>query len=697
MSSRSREIAVRTFSSQGWVAASKALFQATGVTVNALDFEVGDALSEGGHCSFCTLAASADGPSARACFGDCATPGAGITRVICRSGLPTLVAPIELERDIVGYLVIGGFVTSTRERRKLYEQLLAKGGTEESARLSLKSLAIVSRRQAEGYLEIALASARAMLDATLERRSSTDRVEELKLFVSAGQHVVETERLDAVTLGSIAEEAVALVGGQAGAVLRQGGNVLEVVARTEFWRGQVGALVPLEGTASGRAVSTGRTVVSSSASSASKTAALALPLTIGDRVLGVLEVRLPTEALPIAPERIARLDRFGRFIAIALERDDERAQVERAAAGYRQLNELAATLGGQTDMDGVSKIVTSVLDKAFSYDIAGLVLTSYGRDHADVVICGDVTRGELDLILGEAAGRDVAEQPFETVRTVTHRGLIVDDGIEREDWATVVVELSHGGLELGYLLLARADGVRYNNQDRLLLEGIAAHAGAAFGRAALFGRIRDDYAKTIAALSATLDAGERMPSGHSTRVMGYAMMIGEELGLGYEDIEQLRFAGLLHDIGKTGLPGEILLKPSRLTAEELAQVHSHAEIGASIVDQIEFLKALTPVILHHHEHWDGSGYPLGLSGEDIPLMARILCVADSFDAMTTKSSYKKRMTYANARRELERSVGTHFDPRVVAALLEALDREVLAGSTGLLASSDIGSRPGLPS
>ena len=126
--------------------------------------------------------------------------------------------------------------------------------------------------------------------------------------------------------------------------------------------------------------------------------------------------------------------------------------------------------------------------------------------------------------------------------------------------------------------------------------------------------------------------------------MGYAMMIGEELGLGYEDVEQLRFAGLLHDIGKTGLPGEILLKPSRLSAEELAKVHSHAEIGASIVDQIEFLKSLTPVILHHHEHWDGSGYPLGLSGEDIPLMARILCVADSFDAMTTKSSYKKRMT-----------------------------------------------------
>ena len=696
MSSRSREIAAQTFASQSWKDAATALFQATGVTVSAMDFAVGDALSSTSRCTYCGLAGTVETPSPRECFGDCAAPGPDVSRVVCRSGLPTLIAPVQVEGEPAGYLVLGGFVTSTRERRRLYEQLIGRDNSEESARQTLKGLALVPRRQAEGYLQMALASARVMLDATAERRASLDRVEELRLFVSAGQQIVETEALDEVSLGAIAEEAVALIGGQAGAVLRQGGNLLEVVARTESWRGQVGALVPREGTASGRAITTGRTVVSSGAASGAKTAALALPLTIGDRVLGVLEVRLPTSALPVAPERVARLDRFGRFIAIALERDDERALVERAAVGYAQLNQLAATLGGQTDMDGVARIVTNVLDTSFTYDIAGLILTSYGRDHADVVVCGEVTRGELDLVLGEAAGRDAAADPFATVRTALHRGSVAEDGPVRQDWATVVVELSHGDLELGYLLLARADGVRYNAQDRLLLDGIAAHAGAAFGRAALFGRIRDDYAKTIAALSATLDAGEHMPSGHSTRVMGYAMMIGEELGLGYEDIEQLRFAGLLHDIGKTGLPGEILLKPSSLSAEELAKVHSHAEIGASIVDQIEFLKSLTPVILHHHEHWDGSGYPMGLSGEDIPLLARILCVADSFDAMTTKSSYKKRMPFSAARRELEKNVGTHFDPRMVAALLEALDKQALAGSTGLLAGAAENARTDLP-
>lgn len=174
------------------------------------------------------------------------------------------------------------------------------------------------------------------------------------------------------------------------------------------------------------------------------------------------------------------------------------------------------------------------------------------------------------------------------------------------------------------------------------------------------------------------------------------MMIGEELGLPFEDVEQLRFAGLLHDIGKTGLPSELLLKPSKLSADELQRVRMHAELGASIVDQIEFLKSLTPVILHHHEHWDGSGYPNGLSAEKIPLLARILAVADSYDAMTTKRSFGKRRTLAQARKEIRAQSGSQFDGKVVEALIEALDKMALAGATGLLAPADAKGRPELP-
>ena len=158
-------------------------------------------------------------------------------------------------------------------------------------------------------------------------------------------------------------------------------------------------------------------------------------------------------------------------------------------------------------------------------------------------------------MLGDIAGRDVARDPFDSVRTVDRARARSSPTCPSETTGRRSPSSSRtAASNIGYLFVARADGGRYNAQDHALLEGLAAHAGAAFGRAALFGRIRDDYAKTIAALSATLDASEHMPSGHSTRVMDYAMLIGEELGLPFEDVEQLRFAGLLHDIGKTGVP-----------------------------------------------------------------------------------------------------------------------------------------------
>lgn len=688
-----RSIAVRAFSSPEWRAASDALFQATGVTLSVMDFDTCDLLAGDTRCGYCHLATEISGPGPLTCFDTCPDPRIGVTRIMCRAGLPTLVAPVQYDGYTLAHVVLGGFVTSTRERRRVYEQMVARSTNVDSARLAVKALMVVSRRQAEGYLQMALATGNAVVAATADRMASADRVEELRLFVSAGQQVVTTERLDAPTLGAFTEEAIALVCGEAGAVLRPHGTTLEVTARTEGWRGALGVTVPQQGTAAGRACTTGRAVVSPSGGSG--TATLALPLALSGTVLGVLEVRLPASVLPLSPERLARLDRFGRFIAIALAREDERTQVERAMAGYAQLNELAATLGGLTDIDGIAGLLTSVIDKSFTFDVAGLVISSWGRDHAEAVVCGDVGQTELDWVISEVAGRDVAAEPFSTNRVVTHRGAIIEGGELRPDWALSSIELEYGDLEVGYLFVARADGARYGAQDRALLEGIAAHAGAALGRAALFSHIRDDYAKTIAALSATLDAGERMPSGHSARVMDYAIVIGEELGLSFEDIESLRFAGLLHDIGKTGVPEEILLKPSKLSPEERVRVESHAELGASIVDQIDFLKSITPIILHHHERWDGKGYPHRLAGESIPLLARILAVADSYDAMTTTRPHHRKLTIAEARSQLELGAGTQFDPRVVAALFEALDRMALVGSTGLLSSITWKGRPEL--
>jgi len=689
---QNQAIAKRAFASPEWSSAADAIFKATGISVRVIDFSTPEQLCGDVTCAYCYVATGLTSADPESCFDRCPKADAAQGRVMCRAGLPALYAPVMHGQEIVAHVVVSGYVTSTRERRGRYENLLARGVSEDAARRNIRTLPVIARAQAESYLQMALACANTVYEATLERTASSERIEELRLFVSAGQQVVSTNTLDAASLGDIAEEAVALVGGQAGAVIRPRGNALEIVAKTEGWRGQVGAVVSRSSTASGRALDSRKVVV---APGKDGSATLALPLALGDRNLGVLEIRLSQEALPIAPEKLSRLGRFGQFVAIALEREDERAAVQRAMTGYSQLNELAAELGGQTDIDGVASIVTGVLESSFEFQLAGMVLTGWGRDRADVIAIGEVVAEDIDHVLGVVSGRDVAKSPFDKTRLVTSHGTITH-GEPSEDWAISAVELQYGQLDVGWLYVARSDGTRYNAQDRALLEGVAAHCGSAFGRAALFSRIRDDYANTIAALSATLDAGEHSASGHAGRVMDYAMLIGEEMGLRHEDVEKLRFAGLLHDVGKTGVPEEILLKPGKLTPEELLKAQRHAEMGASIIDQIGFLKSLTPIILHHHERWDGTGYPAELSGEDIPLLSRCLAVADAFDAMTADTPYRPRMTIAEARAETRAHAGSQFDPRVVDALESVLDRMAMAGSMGLLLPEELRSTPDLP-
>lgn len=689
MPATERAIVDHAFTLPAWQQSAEAIFRAAGVSVSVMEFERCVLLSGMQRCGYCHLATDIDEAGPLACFDQCPPHDAPAGRLLCRAGLAALYSPVIHAGRVVAHVVVSGFVTSTRERRGLYERILARGVGEDAARRAVKSLPVLSRRQAEAYLSMAVASATTVLDAHFERVAASERIEELRVFVSAGQQVASTQRLDSGTLGGITEEAVKLAGGEAGALLRPDGALLEVVARTESWRGPLGARVPRRATASGRAFETKRTVV---APGKAGSATLAMPLVQGDKVLGVLEVRLNQEHLPLPPDRVSRLGRFGQFIAIAIEREDERRAADQAIAGYSRLNELAAALGAQTDANGVISLLSEVLEKSFDHHVVGLVLSGWGTDRADVIVSRDIDREKITELLEEVCGRDLAQEPFGDLRITVREGV---ESADPGEWALASEGLRYGDLEIGHVFVARDEAEPFCARDHALLEGIASHGGAAFGRAALFARIRDDYAKTIAALSATLDLGERVNNGHASRVMDFAMMIGEELDLGYEQVDQLRFAGLLHDVGKAGVPEEILLKPSRLTDEELAQVRRHVEIGASIVDQIEFLKSLTPIILHHHERWDGKGYPHGLKGETIPLLARILCVADSFDAMTSERSYADSLTVKQARAELEGGVGTQFDPRVVAAFLDVLDRMALAGGTGLFVPQQ-GLGEGLP-
>jgi len=178
----------------------------------------------------------------------------------------------------------------------------------------------------------------------------------------------------------------------------------------------------------------------------------------------------------------------------------------------------------------------------------------------------------------------------------------------------------------------------------------------------------------ITALISLTEAKDPYAGGHSLNVAERAVAIGEMMGLSGEEIEDLRVAALLHDIGKIGIPSEVLHKPSRLTMAEFEVIKSHPAASVEVVQAWEPLAATIPAILHHHERYDGKGYPDGLKGEEIPLLARVLAVANSIEAMSWERPYRAAMTREEIMATLKEGAGSQWDPQVVEAALKMLGK-----------------------
>ena len=175
------------------------------------------------------------------------------------------------------------------------------------------------------------------------------------------------------------------------------------------------------------------------------------------------------------------------------------------------------------------------------------------------------------------------------------------------------------------------------------------------------------YRSTLKALTAALETRDSETHGHSERVVTYSLRLGREYGLNSEQMKALEFGSLLHDIGKIGVPDSILRKPAKLTEEEWVRMREHPLHGQQILRGIEFLQGASRVVAQHHEKWDGTGYPLGLRGEEIDINARIFAVADAFDAITSDRVYRRGKPYEAAAQELDDWAGRQFDPKVVEA------------------------------
>lgn len=181
------------------------------------------------------------------------------------------------------------------------------------------------------------------------------------------------------------------------------------------------------------------------------------------------------------------------------------------------------------------------------------------------------------------------------------------------------------------------------------------------------------YLESIQTLRYTVEAKDTYTRGHSDRVSEFSVLIGKYMGLSEDDLKTLRIGGLFHDIGKIGVPDAILLKQDKLTDEEYSEIKNHPSIGKHILSNASTFENIIPIVYYHHEKFDGTGYPEQLSGKNIPLFARIAALADTFDAMTTKRSYRNALPLEIVRAEIERCSGSQFDPEIAKIMLDIID------------------------
>ena len=186
-------------------------------------------------------------------------------------------------------------------------------------------------------------------------------------------------------------------------------------------------------------------------------------------------------------------------------------------------------------------------------------------------------------------------------------------------------------------------------------------------------KLERSYMESIQTIRYTVEAKDAYTRGHSDRVSEYSVLIGKHMGLSEEDLRTLRIGGLFHDVGKIGVPDSILLKPGKLTDDEYSEIKNHPTIGAHILSTATIFRDLIPIVKHHHERYDGNGYPSRLKGEEIPFLARITAVADTFDAMTSKRTYRDSLPLDVVKAEIEKCKGTQFDPEIADAFLDILN------------------------
>ncbi|KYH30602.1 HD domain-containing phosphohydrolase [Neomoorella mulderi] len=643
-------------------------------------------------CSFCALLnANPEGRSkceaSRVIFARAAVDAGRAILDTCHAGLVHVAVPLRVAGKTVAVLVGGGVTLKPLTEEEVAELARETGIDQEELWVAAQGVPLWSEERLRKAAEMIRAVTETLAQLLYTKQEQQKKADELiALFefsktVSGSLQVAEAARkgLQAV---------LKLTGATSGSVVmlsetEPGAAALEVAATLESSNdlkvipaGEIIAAVGREAIAAHFDSRPGESRPEE------KRPAVAVPLTAGGKVTGVLTLAGKPGGQRFTGEEAIFLTTLGTILGLALENARLFRKVQERAAMLERLIEVGQVLSSHLDVDLVfESALASVRDvlgarwcalRVLDENTGELVLRAslgmspklqarFARVRPEDNLLGEVLqKGEAVVVEDLAADGSGRHLPYYAL----------------EMRALVVVPVKAGGKILGTLKVYSPVPRRWSEEEVEYLGTVAAQVGLALENARLYSSLREYYLSTVQALAAALEAKDVYTRGHSIRVAQWARSCARMLGLSAEEEEQVYMAGLLHDLGKIGIQEDILLKAGPLTPEERKEMQGHPEVGARILEPARFPAAVIAAVRHHHEDYGGGGYPAGLSREEIPLLARIIRVADAYDAMTSARPYREAFTPQEAYEELKRCAGRQFDPRVVEAFLRIPQEEM---------------------
>lgn len=357
---------------------------------------------------------------------------------------------------------------------------------------------------------------------------------------------------------------------------------------------------------------------------------------------------------------------------------EERLMMQEAIAIIENLSE---SISASLDINELAGVIVRNTAKILNANICTLLLLDERTDTLSIIASVGIENESINTLRikkGEEISGVVAK--FNAIKVINN--LAIQESLYqlkyekhyKETLASIPLSLKSN--VIGVLNVShRKTGKPFSSIDIEILKIIALESAVALQNLKLIREQHEGYLNTIIALASTIDARDPYTYSHSNNVTKYAVRLAEELKLPNKVIEDIKYAGLLHDIGKIGIRDEVLLKPAKLTEEEFGQIKKHPLKGEEIIKSLPFLKGVSKIIRQHHESFNGRGYPDGIKGEEIDLSARILKIADFFDAITTDRPYRKAFSLEEAKAVIMQNKGTELDPRLTDCFLEILEKE----------------------